>query len=73
MIEKSEYSKGEYMLLGRKEEKARLRYNLPMQWCIVMFTDRDKDKDKDNDKDKVSKRPSMCYIFEKQKVQGYQI
>ena len=30
-------------------------------------------KDKDNDKDKVLKRPNMCYIFEKQKVQGYQI
>ena len=28
---------------------------------------------KDKDKDKVLKRPNMCYIFEKQKVQGYQI
>ena len=28
---------------------------------------------KDKDKDKVLKRHNMCYIFEKQKVQGYQI
>ena len=35
--------------------------------------DKGKDKDKDKDKDKVLKRPDMCYIFEKQKVQGYQI
>ena len=30
-------------------------------------------KDKDKDKDKVLKRPNMCYIFEKQRVRGYQI
>ena len=28
-------------------------------------------KDKDKDKDKVLKRPNMCYIFEKPKVQGW--
>ena len=33
----------------------------------------DKDKDNDKDKDKIHKRPYMCYIFEKQGVQGYQI
>ena len=27
---------------------------------------------KDKDNNKVLKRPNMCYIFEKQKVQGYQ-
>ena len=31
------------------------------------------DKDKDKDKDKIPKRPNMCYIFEKLRVQGYQI
>ena len=30
-------------------------------------------KDKDKDKDKILKRPNMCYIFEKLRVQGYQI
>ena len=35
--------------------------------------DKGKDKDKEKDKDKVLKRPNMCYIFEKQKVQGFQI
>ena len=33
--------------------------------------DKDKDKDKDEDKDKINKRPYMCYIFEKLRVQGY--
>ena len=33
----------------------------------------DTHKDKDKDKDKVLKRPNICYIFEKQGVQGYQI
>ena len=32
-----------------------------------------KDKDKDKDKYKVHRRPNICYIFEKQGVQGYQI
>ena len=35
--------------------------------------DKDKDKDNDKDKDKILKRPNMCYIFEKLRVQGYQI
>ena len=35
--------------------------------------DKGKDKDKDKDKDKIHKRPYMCYIFEKLRVQGYQI
>ena len=35
--------------------------------------DKDKDKDKGKDKDKINKRPYMCYIFEKLRVQGYQI
>ena len=30
-----------------------------------------KDIDKDNDKYKVHRRPNICYIFEKQGVQGY--
>ena len=29
--------------------------------------------DKDKDKDKMLKRPNICYAFEKQGVQGYQI
>ena len=33
----------------------------------------DKDKDKDKDKGKILKRPNICYIFEKRRVQGYQI
>ena len=48
--------------------------------CLLSYSDnkdkdkgKDKYKDKDKDKDKVLKRPNMCYIFEKQKVQGYQI
>ena len=40
-------------------------------------TDKDKYKDKDipkdKDKDNVHLRLNMCYIFEKQRVQGYQI
>ena len=35
--------------------------------------DKDKDNDKDKDKDKINKRPYMCYIFEKLRVQVYQI
>ena len=34
--------------------------------------DQDKDKDKDKDKNKEWKRPNMCYICEKQRIQGYQ-
>ena len=34
---------------------------------------KDKDTDKDKDKYKVHRRPNICYIFEKQGVQGYQI
>ena len=39
------------------------------------YNDKDKYKDKDKDKDKVKvqKILNMCYIFEKQRVQGYQI
>ena len=33
--------------------------------------DKDKDKYKDKDKDKVTKRPSMYYIFENDMTQGY--
>ena len=32
-----------------------------------------KDKDKDKYKDKIDKIPYMCYIFEKLRVQVYQI
>ena len=35
--------------------------------------DKVKDKDKDKDKLKVHRRPNICYIFEKQAVQGYQL
>ena len=35
--------------------------------------DKDKDKDKYKDKVKVQKILNICYIFEKQRVQGYQI
>ena len=45
--------------------------------CPLLDQDKDKDndkyKDKDKDKDKILKRPNMCYIFEKLRVQGYQI
>ena len=41
--------------------------------CPPLDKDKDKDKYKDKDKDKVLKRPNMCYIFEKLRVQGYQI
>ena len=37
------------------------------------YKDKYKDKDKDKDKVKVHKILNMCYIFEKQRVQGYQI
>ena len=37
------------------------------------YTDKDKYKDKYKDKVKVHKILNMCYIFEKQRVQGYQI
>ena len=35
--------------------------------------DKDKDTDKDKYKDKIDKRPNICYVFEKLRVQGYQI
>ena len=35
--------------------------------------DNDQDKDKDKDKDKVLKKLNICYVFEKQRVLGYQI
>ena len=35
--------------------------------------DKDKDKDSDKDKDNILKRHNMCYVFEKLRVQGYQI
>ena len=38
---------------------------------LISYAHQYKDKDKDKDKDKVLKRPNMCYIFEKQKVQGW--
>ena len=44
--------------------------------CLLSYGDDEykyKDKDKDKDKDKVHRRPNICYIFEKQGVQGYQI
>ena len=40
--------------------------------CLLSYGD-DEYKDKDKDKDKVHRRPNICYIFEKQGVQGYQI
>ena len=40
---------------------------------VHLTTKKDEDKDKDKDKDKVLKRLSICYIFGKQGVQGYQI
>ena len=36
-------------------------------------THKDKYEDKDNDKYKMLKRPITCYIFEKHRVQGYQV
>merc|ERR1712055_493609 len=35
--------------------------------------DNDKDKDKDTDKDKSAENLNICYIFEKLRIQGYQI
>ena len=35
--------------------------------------DKDKDKYRDKDKGKVKRGPNICYIFENQGVQGYQI
>ena len=35
--------------------------------------DKGKDKDKDKDKDKVLNSPNMCYTFEKDMTQGYQL
>ena len=34
---------------------------------------KDIDKDTDKEKDKITKRPLMCYTFEKDLTQGYQI
>ena len=39
----------------------------------LVYKDKDKDKGKDKDKDKVLQRPNVCYIFEDQWVQGFQI
>ena len=35
--------------------------------------DNDNDKDKDKDKDESAENLNMCYIFEKLRIQGYQI
>ena len=35
--------------------------------------DNDKDKDKDKDKDESAENLNICYIFEKLRIQGYQI
>ena len=35
--------------------------------------DKDKGKDKDKDKDKCAENLNICYIFEKLRIQGYQI
>ena len=35
--------------------------------------DNDNDKDKDKDKDKSAENLNVCYIFEKLRIQGYQI
>ena len=47
----------------------------PPTWNAGKDNDKDKYKDKYKDKDKVKvqKILNMCYIFEKQRVQGYQI
>ena len=45
-----------------------------MKYCRKeddVFYHIDKDKYKDEDKDKVHRRPKICYVFEKQRVQGY--
>jgi len=34
---------------------------------------KDKDRDKDKYKDKIIKRPNICYVFEKLRVQRYQV
>ena len=41
--------------------------------CPLQDKDKDKDKDSDKDKDNILKRHNMCYVFEKLRVQGYQI
>ena len=45
--------------------------SLPMIPTVNFKTKTKKDKDKD--KDKILKRPNICYIFEKLRVQGCQI
>ena len=35
--------------------------------------DDDNDKDKDKDKDEIAENLNICYIFEKLRIQGYQI
>ena len=69
-----------------QEEESNHVYRLTCSVQHYIFTDKqaheitfgkdkekDKGKEKDKDKDKVLKRPNMCYIFEKQEVQGFQI
>ena len=41
--------------------------------CQPQDKDKYKDKDKTKENNKFFKRPNMCYIFEKLRVQGYQI
>ena len=65
------------MLYFRKAEGARIS-NMTFLSCEKYndkdkYTDKDKYKDKYKDKVKVHKILNMCYIFEKQRVQGYQI
>ena len=47
--------------------------SLPMTPTVNFKTKTKTKTKKDKDKDKILKRPNMCYIFEKLRVQGYQI
>ena len=65
-----------------QEEESNNVYRLSFSVQHYIFTDKqaheitfgkDKDKDKGRDKDKVLEKHNMCYILEKQEVQGFQI
>ena len=48
-------------------------WGVPAHDTHCQLQDKYKDKDNDKDKDKILRRPNMCYIFEKLRVQGFQI
>ena len=62
-----------HAIFSKSREFKDIRYDAKNAKDSDQDKGKDKDKNKDNDKRQVLKRLNICYIFEKQRVQGYQI